>query len=602
MFPGGFGFLLPPPPPAPAGAGWWLSCCSFSRAHVLLCLCPGLSVFLCSCCLPPLVVPVVWLLAARCSFLLVCCLLGLSALAFAPPPPPSLLCVARVFLSCPFVLVFSCCCQTVCRLFPPGAAPPPLPRACFCVAGVVARVAWCFAVLPGVLCGPVLCCAVSSCRSLVVRCRLVLSLAALRCVVSSGAVRRRGVLRGAVWVAVPCCGVFCFGPCVLWCCGVLFVLCLAMGFWSAFLCTGLCLLALCCAALRPVGPCSAVLLRTMMSVWRCAAFVPALWRCFVLYRTLRCCVLCCALCFAVLCCSVFCCTLGYGVWVHCAVLFALCLAVLSWSASLCSVLCLLALCCTTWRRVVPCGAVLLCTVLAAWCSAAFSCAVGCSFVLCRTLRCCVLCCVPCCAVLCCSLLCRALGCGILVRCTVLFAFCLAVLSGSVFLCAVLCLLVLCCAALRPVAPCGAVLLRTVLCVWCCAAFSRAFWCCFVLFPAFGLLCNAVACCAVWCGALLCCPVLCALCYVCFAVVLWCVLFLLLSVVLLAPCGILLCALLPSCIFKRRKTVSCIHLLCRVHPVLLACQTLEQPACFICLLPGLAQNLGCVLVLLCCVLD
>ena len=85
----------------------------------------------------------------------------------------------------------------------------------------------------------------------------------------------------------------------------------------------------------------------------------------------------------------------------------------------------------------------------------------------------------------------------------------------------------------------------------CCFFSRFLvTLCAVPFPQ--VLCGALECRAFWCGTLLCCPVLCALWCGFFAVVLWFVLLLLLSVVLLALCGVVLCVLLPLCIFISRR--------------------------------------------------
>ena len=408
-------------------------------------------------------------------------------------------------------------------------APPPLG---FCVSGSsccclvptgVGALCWlvlCFAVL----CCCLLCCVVRGAVRRALPCRVLLCFAdgvVLRCVSSCGFALLR---------ALPCAVALC---CVVVHCGV--------RWGAASCCSVLCCPAVCCCGVL------------------CAVWCPL--------------ALCCWLC-AVLCCAVLC---GAAL-LFAAVCCAAPLGVVSGCAALCRPRCGLlfrpgrgAVCCA-----VPPGAVLgrVASCCAVWCRAVMHCAVG------LVLRCVVSrCVVPwrafgCCAeprvlcalllaVLCCCVLCCALGCGVLVRCAVLFVLSLAVLSGSVFLCVVLCLSVFCCAALRRVVSCGAVLLRTVLLAWCCAGSSRACWCCCVL-------CSALGCCAVLSGAVpfgvaLCCA---ALCCVRCAVCVWplccgvCC-FLLLSVALLPPCGIALCARLPLCIFKNRKTVSCLHVLCPV---------------------------------------
>ena len=353
-----------------------------------------------------------------------------------------------------------------------------------------------------------------------------------------------------------------------------------------------CFAVLCCCLLCydvRGAVCRVVLCRVSLSfaggvVLRCVSscgFVPSgvRWRCAVG------CVLCCAVpCCAVLrCCLLLCAVLRLWAWcliaLRCPVLVVACCFVLG--AVLCAVLCLLMLCPAVSRRVVLYGALLFCTVLWGWCCAALFRGMWCRFGLWRALGCCavprVLCAllraVLCCAVALCFVLCLGVLC--------LGALCCAVrvvsgcFVGSVFLCVVLCLSVLFCAALRRVVTCGTVLLRTVLLAWCCAGFSRAFWCCCVLCPALG--CCAVLWGPVPFGVALCCVALC--CVRCSACVLplccgvCC--YLQLSVALLAPCGVALCARLPPCISKNRKTVSCQHALC---PVVSCCALPAVPAC------------------------
>ena len=457
----------------------WVFCCSFSCARALLCPCCGpfqcsaavlvfcfpgppaparsgsvavlLLVFLCArsavfappfrCSCVPAAPLHSWFLLrgcwrpAACFSLCALCLVCWRWLLCPPiaPSPPLLPQFVLNGCFCPAPLC-SFCLLAAARSFVVGfrlvlpPPPPRPPRAWFCVAGVVASVAWCFAVLPAVLWGPVPCGAVSFCPSCLVRCRPVLFSVAVCCMVSFGAVWRRGVWRGAVRVALPCCSLFCCSlrPGVLWRCGVLFTLCLAVPSWSAFLCAVLCLLALCCAALRPAAPCREVLLRTVLAAWCCAAFSRAVACCFVLCRALECCVLCCVLCCAILCCCVLWCALGCGAWVRCAVLFALCLVCFVWVcvSVCCPVMCVLVLCCAVLRCVLLFRAVLCCCALcsvrgavllflalfgAALCCALFSGVVRCCGVLCRLVRrfavlpcavCAVLCVFCRCAVVC----------------------------------------------------------------------------------------------------------------------------------------------------------------------------------------------------------
>ena len=154
-------------------------------------------------------------LCARSAFSLLPVPLPFVAAWCCPPPPPGHVLASVSRVSSPVLLGGLRCC--------------------------VRYVVWC----------TVPCCTLSCCPSCVVWCRLVLFCAAVCCVMSLGAVWCRGVWRGALCVAVPCCGIFCcaFGRGVLLHCGVLFVLCLAVPSPSAFLCAVLCLLALCCAPL-----------------------------------------------------------------------------------------------------------------------------------------------------------------------------------------------------------------------------------------------------------------------------------------------------------------------------------------------------------------
>ena len=344
---------------------------------------------------------------------------------------------------------------------------------------------------------------------------------------------------------VPCCCLLC---CVVRGAACRVVLCrvLLCSAGSVVLC---CVSSCVCALLRAL-PCSVVLcpvvvrcaVRWGAAFWCCCGLLCAVWcplaLCGQLRAVVRCCLLLCAVlrlwawCLVALCCAVL-------VVVCCFVLVAL----------LCAVMCLLVLCWAVSRRVVLCGAVLLCTALWGWHCAALSRGLWCRFLLWRALVCCAVPRVLCALlrdVLCCCVLCCAWGCGVLVRCVVVSASCLAVRSGSVFLCGVLCLLVLWCCALRLVVSCGVVLLHAVLFASCCAVFARTVWCCCVMCPALG--CCAALWGAVPFGAVLCCVApCCARCTVC---------------VLPLCCGVccfcccpLCCSrpvVLPPCIFKTSK--------------------------------------------------
>ena len=356
-----------------------------------------------------------------------------SALVVAPlarpPPPPG--CVPRLALLCPLCslcLLFSSHPSAVCLclvLPPPTFVLVSLARASspllLCVS------ACCFG-RSGVRC-TLRCCAVCCCPSCLVRCRLVLLLV---CRVLRGAprccvVRRRLMWRRVCCFAVLLCSLLCvWAWCLVALCVVRVVSCCAVLSCFSVCCAVLRLLALCCAALRLVVPRLAVLLCTGLSVWCRVGFSSSFGRCSVLCCSLCCCVFCCVLCCPVLRCCVLCCVSDCGVLVRCAVLFALCFAVVSGPGFPCAMLCLLALSCAALRLVVPCRAVLLCTVLSAWRCVAFSHAFGCCFVLCPAFGCCMvlwgavrfgaslgyvaLCCVRCAVVLRAPLWCRA-GCA-----------------------------------------------------------------------------------------------------------------------------------------------------------------------------------------------
>ena len=466
-------------------------------------------------------------------------------LLLGPPSPGFVFCGCRRPATCLPLFSF-------CLLVRRWAVCPPPPRVlCFWVLLLLPCAGWCWrAVLAcSVLCGPVLLLAVLCCSGCGAPCRVVPCLVVLRGWCGAA-------LRFLVWLHPAACSAMLGGT------------------------------VLCCRALRRSLGCCVLVLCAVLS--RCVLLWCVLCRPVSVGVVLLavCCWLCAVQCCAVLCCAVVCCcvlscAVGRGVWLRCAVPSSLWLAVSSWSR--CCVLCCAPWCCAGPCCVVLCCVVLCCCALCCGGGAALRCLAVCGAASCRDvpsgalrcLGCCVLCCVLCRAVLCRCVLCCALECGVLVRCDVLFVLCLAVSSVSAFLCVVLCLSVLCCAALRRVVSCGAVPLRTVLLVWCCACFSRALWCCCVLCPVLG--CCAVLWGAVPFGVALCCA---ALCCVRCAVCVWplccgvCC-FLLLSVALLAPCGVALCARLPPCLFKNRKTVSCLHVLC---PVVSCCVLPPLPAC------------------------
>ena len=425
------------------------SCFLFSRAHAACCPCspPALS----APCLQPHPSWSVlrgcsrpaarFSLCARCLFAaalrLVCRRASALPVALTGRLSPPGLCFAGG-ASLPFLLALPAFfIPSVCQLFALGSAPPPpfclslFPGRCrpCCLAflravsggpgcGVPCHVAPCF-VVPCLWCGAALHCFGLPCA---VWCPSVLCGAAASDVAPCVLLWRAAVFSAVRLGLLSCCA-----PCYLCC---------------VLLCrTGLFFCVLCCVAslgavLRCVAfvvACLAVLLCTEWSAWCCVAFSRSFGCCSLLCCALGCCPLCCVLCCDVLCCCLLCCVSGSGVLVHCAVLFALCCAVVSGSAFLCAVLCLLALSCAVLRLVVPCGAVLLCTVLCAWRCVAFSRAFGCRFVLCPALGCCAvlwgavpfgaslrcvaLCCVRCavCVLLLCCGVCSFLWLSVVLR-------------------------------------------------------------------------------------------------------------------------------------------------------------------------------------------
>ena len=513
-----------------------------------------------------------------------------------PPPPPWYVC--RAFcrsvlprcaaLFCPLWCRVAACCVV---LFGVRRA-----VSCCAVSCCAPRVAWCCAASPRaaasccVLCRARWCCAVLSCVAPfagVLRpgalCCAVPLCAVVGCFVPSG-VRWRCAVGCVLCCAVVCCCVLCcaFGRGVWLRCAVLSSLWLAVSFWVR--CPVLCCASWCC-----VGPCRVVLCCVVLCcvVVRCAVRWGAASWCSVLCCPTVCCrgLLCAVWCPLALCgwlravlrcCLLPCAVLRLWAWCLVAVLSSLWLAVSFWSR--CPVLCC----------AVPPGAVLgrVASCCAVWCCAAVHRAVGvalccvvsrsvvplpavaCPRVLCGASG--VVCIAACCAVLLCFVLCLgvwclgALCCAVRVVSCFLVGVCVpvwcAVSLGAVVLCVASCCFVRCSA----VAHCA---VCVVLCCFCSRflVLVRAVPCPRALY-------CAVGCCAVLCGALLCCPVLCALRCVCFGVVLWCVLFLPLSFVLLAPCGVTPVhfqnqkKLFP--IFKNRN--NCFPLVCLVYPVLPAC--------------------------------
>ena len=291
----------PPPAVAPCGARCPASCCVVPRwPWAVLC---GAQCFAAPCCA-----------VVRVPCCVVCCSVVLlaSSLTFSCWRWPRRFCWCRTVLRCAalFCVVFRrvCCrralsCAVVfslllcilsllspCSLsaFPVlrtrGFAPPgvaPLPR--------FVCPAFCRFVLP--------CCAALFC--------------ALCCCVAACCIVLLGVRR-----AVSCCAVSCCALRVVWCCTAFpraaapcYVLCSAR--WR---CAVLSCVAPFAGVLRLGTLCCAVLLCAV-----CGFLLPSgvRWRCAVG------CMLCCA----VVCCCVLCCAFGCGVWLRCAVLSSLWLAV-----------------------------------------------------------------------------------------------------------------------------------------------------------------------------------------------------------------------------------------------------------------------------------
>ena len=420
-----------------------------------------------------------------------------------------------------------------CGFAPPGAAPPTL---------FVCRT-FCRFLLP--------CCAGLFC--------------AVWCCVAACCVLLFQVRRAVSWRALTCCCVLC----AVWCCA---------GFPRA---AAPCCLLLCrarwrCAVLSCVAPFAGML---RLCALCCAVLLCAVVGCFVPSGVRWRCAVGCLLGCTVVCCCVLCCAFGRGVRLRCAVLSSLWLAVLSWSR--CCVLCCASWCCAGPCRIVLCCVVQRCCALCCGGGAALLCLV-CRFVLLPALGCCavprVLCALLrallCCAVLLCFVLCLGAWCLGALCCAVRLVSCCLVRVCVPVCCAVSFGAVLCCVASCCRVRCSAVAHCAVCVVLCC--FCSRF---LVLLRA--VPCPRVLWGAVPFGAALCCV---ALCWVRCAV---CVLplrcgvccLLLLSVVLLAPCGVALCARLPPCIFKNRKQnvahfqkqKTCFPLVsCLVHPVLPAC--------------------------------
>ena len=221
-----------------------------------------------------------------------------------------------------------------------------------------------------------------------------------------------------------------------------------------------------------------------------------------------------------------------------AALFALWLAVSSWSALPCAVLCPWLPCCVVLLRVVPRGTVLLCAGFfrLALCGAAACCVAPLGFVLrpgllffralcfvvflCSVcfvmllVRCCALCC-GCPGVSCCAFSVLSALCGAALRC-----------AGALASCCLIGLCCLCCPVPWRVAVCcdfsfwcSVLQCCAALCVVCCAAACYALFCCVLSccvadFGAGVPVWRVAGCPAVWCGflcgpALPWCPVPCA---------------------------------------------------------------------------------------------
>ena len=439
------GFIFPPrlvllpPPPHPAVATGGLRCpvscsvvlwlgvgCCVRRAVfccAVLCCCAGAllcgALVFCTVGRLPLALATPFVLVSLGAPLLRAVLCGVSSCVV----PSCVVVCCGVFLvalwcrgcSLPAFLVLR-----TCGFAPPGAAPPPPPPWFVCRA-------FCRFVLPrcaGLFCP--LWCRVAAC-----------------CVVLFG-VRR----------AVSCFAVSCCAPRVAWCCAA-FPL-------AAASCCVLCRAPWCCAVLSCVAPLGGVLRPGALC---CAVPLCAIVGCFVPSGVRWRCAAGCVLCCAVVCCCVLCCAFGRSVWLRCAVLSSLWLAVSSWSR--CPVLC-----CASWCCIGPCRVVLCCVVL---CCVVVRCAVRWG----AASLCSVLCCpTVCCRGLLCAVWCQLALCGWL----------RAVPRCCLLPCAVLrfwawCLVALCCAVL--VVACCFVLVAlpcTVLCCasWCCVGPRRVVLCCVVL--------------------------------------------------------------------------------------------------------------------------
>ena len=464
----------PPPPPPPGGCSWWCAVprilfCGAAVGCGLFCAARGVllrrAVLLCGC----LVVWCARLLYRWSSPVGVGHALSVGVARCSASPCCFVRCfaVCGAVVCCPVLWCFPCCCVVswlfslcllgsahlrICAAWCCPNPPPPglcvVPSAGLCCRGVLACSA---------LCGYVLLLALLWCSRCGVPCRVLLCSAGgvvLRCISPCGCALLR---------ALPC-------PVAL-CCVVVRS---AVRWGAASWCSVLCCPAVCsCGLLCAVGR------------WRCAVG----------------CVLCCA----VGCCCVLCCAFGRGVWLRCAALSSLWLAVLFWSR--CSVLCCASWCCVGPCRVVLCCVVLCCCALCCGGGTVLRCLVVCGAPSCcdvpsgavRCLGCCVLCCVLCCA----AMFCAVPG-GVVSWCAVLCCSRCVLLFGRGLCSCVVCCVSWCCGALRCV-----LFFRAVLC--CCAL------CCLrgaVLFLL--ALFGAVACCALPPGVVLRCGVLCRL-VRCFAV-------------------------------------------------------------------------------------